>query len=583
MRSFLIPLVVFVGCLNAPAQIPAQDARNVDLPNTDTHFTPKVYKTLAEWQARKEHLRTQILSAAGLYPMFPKNDLHPQIFGRIENRDYSIEKVLLETLPGYYLGGNLYRPLRPAPPGGFPGVISPHGHWNYGRLEHTNIASVPARAISLARQGYVVFAYDMVGYNDTIQTPHDFGDKPLEQLWGFGPLGLQLWNSIRAIDFLQSLPGVNPRQIGATGASGGGTQTFLVSAVDDRIQFSAPANMVSLLMQGGGLCENAPNLRLDTNNVEFASMLAPKPMLMTAATGDWTRNMMQEEYPAVRSIYDLYGKPDNVEALLLDAPHNYNQPNREAMYAFFGKHVLGETDASRFKEKSIRIEKLQDMLALLNRKLPDNAITFEQLFDEWVRFSKEQTESPRERLTAALAADWPTDVRVEMDGEHVLLGRAGKRDRIPGIWVKGSNPPAVVVDPDGAESARQSSEVASLLKSGRSVLMIDAFQTGSAVAPRDRKVKMFLTFNQSDDANRVQDILTALAWLNTPKTTLIGLGKAAVWCVFAAAVSRQPVDLQAGLPGFRGTDQDFIDSFFVPGIQRAGGLAAALKLAGMAR
>jgi len=74
-----------------------------------------------------------------------------------------------------------------------------------------------------------------------------------------------------------------------------------------------------------------------------------------------------------------------------------------------------------------------------------------------------------------------------------------------------------------------------------------------------------------------------LAWLNTPKTTLIGLGKAAVWCVFAAAVSRQPVDLQAGLPGFRGTDQDFIDSFFVPGIQRAGGLAAALKLAGMAR
>jgi dienelactone hydrolase len=515
-------------------------------------------------------------------PLFPKNELHPQIFGRIENRDYSIEKVLLETLPGYYLGGNLYRPLRPAPPEGFPAVISPHGHWNYGRLEHTTIASVPARGISLARQGYVVFAYDMVGYNDTVQTPHDFGDKPVEQLWGFGPLGLQLWNSIRAIDFLASLAGVNPHQIGATGASGGATQTLLVSAVDDRIQFSAPANMVSLIMQGGGLCENAPNLRLDTTNVEFAAMMAPRPMLMTAATGDWTRNMLREEYPAVRSIYDLYGKGENVETLLLDAPHNYNQPNREAMYSFFGKHVLGETDASRLKEKSIRIEKLQDMLVLHNRKLPDNAISYQQLFEEWIRLSKDQPENPRERLTSALAADWPAEVLSQMDGDRILLGRAGRGDRIPGIWVKGSssNPPALVVDPGGAEAARKSAEVASLLQSGRSVLMIDAFQTGSAQAPRDRTVKMFLTFNQSEDANRVQDVLTALAWLNTPKTRLIGLGRAAVWCVFAAAVSHLPVDLEADLAGFAGTDQDFLDRFFVPGIQRAGGLAAARRLVG---
>ena len=94
---------------------------------------------------------------------------------------------------------------------------------------------MPARAINLARQGYVVFAYDMVGYNDTIQTPHDFGDTKIEELWNFGPFGLQLWNSIRAIDFLEKLPNVNPQMIGATGASGGGTQTFTVSAVDDRI------------------------------------------------------------------------------------------------------------------------------------------------------------------------------------------------------------------------------------------------------------------------------------------------------------------------------------------------------------
>jgi hypothetical protein len=338
--------------------------------------------------------------------------------------------------------------------------------------------------------------------------------------------------------------------------------------------------MVSFMMQGGGVCENAPSLRLDTNNVEFAAMMAPRPMFMAAATGDWTRNMLTEEYPAVRAIYDLYGKGGDVEALLLDAPHNYNQANREAMYAFFGKHVLGEKDPAKFKEQPIRVEKLQDMLALHNRTLPANALSFPQLFDEWVRLAKEQTGNARERLACALAADWPSAVLSQVDGGRILLSRSGMGDRIPGIWVKGSNPPVLVVHPDGAEAARRAPEVTRLLESGRSVLIIDAFQTGGAVAPRDRSVRNFLTFNKSDDANRVQDILTALAWLNTPHTRLIGLGKAAVWCLFAAAVSRQPVDLQADLGGFTGADRDYIDSFFVPGIQRAGGLRAARQLAG---
>ena len=380
---------------------------------------------------------------------------------------------------------------------------------------------------------------------------------------------------------------MNPGRIGATGASGGATQTFLLAAVDDRIQFDAPANMVSLIYQGGGVCENAPNLRLGANNVEFAAMMAPRPMLMTGATGDWTRNMRQEEYPAVRAIYDLYGKGDSVETWFQDAPHNYNQPNREAMYAFFGKHVLGETDASKFKEGSIRIEKLQDMLALHNRTLPPGALTFQQLEAFWKRMSEEQTGDRRERLTLALAADWPSHVLSRMEGDRILLGREGQGDRIPGIWVKGSNPPALVVHPDGAEAARRTPEVSRLIQSGRSVLMIDAFQTGSAVGPRNRSAKMFLTFNKSDDANRVQDILTALAWLNyqespiTSKTLLIGQGKAAVWTLFAAAVSPHPVELRADVAQFTGTDDNYIDNFFVPGIQRAGGLLAARELVGL--
>jgi dienelactone hydrolase len=580
-------LIFVLLSTGAWAQVPARDSRITDLPSTDTHYQMPMYRTLGEWEARRAHLKRQILSAAGLSPMPVKHELHPQIFGRIENQDYSIEKVLLETQPGYYLGGNLYRPLKSPPPGGFPAVLSPHGHWVYGRLEHTPLATIPGRCINLARQGYVVFAYDMVGYNDTIQTPHAFGDKPVEQLWGFGPLGLQLWNSMRVVDFLQSLPGVDREKIGATGASGGGTQTFLLTAVDDRVKFSAPVNMISAIMQGGSPCENAPNLRVGAFNVEIGAMMAPRPMLMVSASGDWTRNTPREEYLAIRGIYELYDRAANVETVQIDAPHNYNQQSREAVYQFFGKHVLGDGNAAHFKEKRVRLEKLEDMLALHNRTLPEGALTFEGLRAQWMRVSKEQVDAItdrrelRELLTYALTAEWPARVASQADGEKIVLSRAGRGDRVPGIWIQGKGTPALLVDPAGAEAARNSPEAQELLRAGRAVLLIDAFQTGSAVANRDQSASHFLTFNKTDDANRVQDILTALAFLNVPNVRLTGKGKAAVWCLFAAAVAEQTVDLQVDLAGFAGTDEDFTRSFFVPGIQRAGGLRAAKRAIGI--
>lgn len=576
-RRSMIAGVAVLCAASAFAQIPAQDSRNTDIPNTDTHFTPRTYKTLAEWEERREHLRKQILSATGLLPMPAKTPLHPQIFGRIENKTYSIEKVLLETMPGYYLGGNLYRPLKPAPPEGFPAIASPHGHWTYGRLEHTEVASVPARAINLAQQGFVVFAYDMVGYNDTIQTPHDFATRR-DNLWDFGPLPLQLWNSIRVVDFLESLPGVNPKKIGATGASGGGTQTFLLAAVDDRVAFDAPVNMISTIMQGGSPCENTPGLRFDTFNVDLGALMAPRPMIMVSATGDWTKNTPREEYPAVRAIYELYDRVANLDMVQIDAPHNYNRQSREAVYKFFGNRINGETDDTKLKEKGVRLEKLGDMLALFNRKLPDNALDLEGVRQLWIERGKAAAANPtKEMLELALGSEWPKRVIAEMQGERFLLSREGRGDRVTGFWLQGQGTPIVLVHPEGAEAARQSPELAALVKQGRPIYVVEAFQTGSAVAPRKRDAPMFLTFNRSDDAERVQDILTTMAWLKPAGVELVGVGKAAIWCQFATAVARVPVSFHSDLGGFTGTDQDFLDSFFVPGIQRAGGLAAARR------
>ena len=179
----------------------------------------------------------------------------------------------------------------------------------------------------------------------------------------------------------------------------------------------------------------------------------------------------------------------------------------------------------------------------------------------------------------SLAAEWPQKVLNQAEGEKFWLSREGKADRVPGIWIRGKGHVVVVVHPEGSEAARKTPEVHKLLQAGNSVLLIDAFQTGAAKARRDNPERHHLTFNKTDDANRVQDILTVLAFLNRPDVELVGLGKAGVWCQFAAAVARTPVKLKADLEGFRGEDQDFIASFFVPGIQRAGGLRAAMTLA----
>lgn len=574
------------GVSSLQAQVPAEDARNTYVPNTDTHFTMPVYRTLAEWESRKVHLRKQILAAAGLLPMPAKTELHPVIFGRLQREGYSIEKVYIESLPGYYVCGNLYRPLGKT--GKRPAILLTQGHWNYGRLENQQLASAPTLGASLAVQGYVAFSYDMVGYNDMIQTPHTFG-SPREQLWSFGPLALQLWNSIRALDFLEALEDVDPTKIGMTGASGGGSQTFLLTAVDDRVRYSAPVNMVSAYMQGGDSCENAAGLRFDTSNLEIAAMMAPRPMLLVSATGDWTSHVPAEEFPAIRKIYELYGQAGAIANVHVDAPHNYNKESRAAVYKFFGHHILGHEEKDTFVEKEIEVENLQDMLVFHGRPLPSGALNYDQVFEKWKETGAgwiagtNDAETLRETLRYTLGVEWPDDVKTKIEGQQIFLSRPARKDRVPGLWLPGGPVTALVIDPRGAQAARRSALVQDLMKAGRSVLLIDCFQTGSAVAPRDRSHRFFTTFNRTDDANRVQDIVTALAFLASRKpgaVELFGTDEASIWCLAAAAIAPLDISVHAETGWFRGSDSDYLHSFLVPGIQRAGGISAVQWLAG---
>lgn len=292
------------------------------------------FSTLKEWKNRTEIIRNGILQGAELVPLPDKTPLNPIYRNKREYDGYSVENVAIESLPGVFVTGSIYRPLNTEEK--LAGILCSHGHWSdpkdYGRYRD----DMQKRCATLAKMGAVVFAYDMLGYGEMRE-------------WGIvhrhsKTLKTQLWNSIRALDFISSLPDVDDKRLAMTGASGGGTQTFLLTAVDDRIAVSVPAVMVSAHMFGGCIGESGMPIHKskshETNNVEIAALAAPRPMLLISDDGDWTLNNPKVEYPYIRDVYKLYGKEELVENWHLpNDKHDYGYSKREGMYPFMAKHL----------------------------------------------------------------------------------------------------------------------------------------------------------------------------------------------------------------------------------------------------
>ena len=583
--------------------------------------------TKAAWERRAAWLREHVRVSCGLLPEPPRCPLKPRVFDRIERDGYTIEKAFIESRPGFYVCGNLYRPFGKAQgrKGPFPGIAAPHGHGKYGRLGD----SVQARCITKAKLGYVVFAYDMVGYNDSgvqagkhrtiFTTPHD-------ELWGLSHMHLQSWNTIRAIDFLQSLDDVDPNRIGVTGCSGGGTQTFMVMGIEPRVTAAAPVCMVSGIMQGGCICENAPLLRIETNNIEIAALMAPRPLILPSVTGDWTKETPKVEYPSIRGVYELYGAAGRVVNVHIKSGHGYPQPHRESVYGFFERWIRGKGDGKAVPEPAVKIEKREDLRIFPGRKLPADAKTPETLKKHIIAECRRQRDellpakaAERQRFAETLGAAYrhailaavpkarelavkdlgsatAADVRVT----RLLLGRKGVGDRVPGILYRrkgasGAGPACVVVHPDGkaglidAASARPGKLLAKLLETGQTVLAIDTYLTGEHLSPLEathqkKTGRYFTTYNRTPLVQRVQDILTALAYLKRQGSTrslgLVGVGRAGAWCLLAAPLAPERTSVAADLDALGGEeDARWLGDLFTPSILKAGDVRTAAALA----
>ncbi|MGL4555071.1 MAG: alpha/beta hydrolase family protein, partial [Gemmataceae bacterium] len=322
----------------------------------DKDFFLKVPATRDAWAGRANAVRQQILVSQGLWPMWPREKLAPAVLPPVARDGYTVEAVSFASTPGHYVTGSLYRPAGKA--GKRPAVLVAHGHWAEGRMHDAGeVEAKKALAIKaeshlpnarfflqskcahLARLGCVVFQYDMIGYADSKVLGHAaFADADAE-LRLQNLMGLQSFNSLRALDFLASLPDVDATRIGMTGASGGGTQTFITAAIDPRIAAAVPAVMVSTQMQGGCVCENASYLRVGTGNVEFAAAIAPRPRALTGAN-DWTIEIEKKGFPELQGVYRLFDAEGRVKARCWpEFLHNYNQPARQFAYEFFNEHL----------------------------------------------------------------------------------------------------------------------------------------------------------------------------------------------------------------------------------------------------
>lgn len=572
---------------------------------------PKI-ESKERWQDRAKLIREHVLVSCGLWPLPPKTALNAKVFGRVDRDGYSIEKVYFETYPGFFLAGNLYRPLGKTGP--FPAILNPHGHWRNGRMADEEAGSVAARCISFARQGMIAFSYDMTGYNDTIQVDHKFAADLKHTLWSISLMGLQTWNSIRALDFLETLPDADKSRLACTGESGGGTQTFMLGAIEDRLAIQGPIVMVSHSMQGGCLCENAPGLRVDYSNMELAAAPAPRTQIFVAASGDWTKTTQEIEGPSVESIYKLFGAGDRLKYSTFNYGHNYNKTSREAVYAWFGKHLLHETDANKLKEQPYKKEPDADLRVFPDGKLPAGALNEAQLIGSIVQISQKQLADLEPRDAASLAkakeALAPSlkhslqiqDVVKSPKAEKFAAGSEGSSLQFLKIEIAADREPLVAFQRTKAGGTPK--KVVILARSPGAVPFQDAvvdrliekdvavvsalFFRGNDETPaeadagRDYKANFFSTYNRTDIQERVRELIALCRYARQEwpgaKVGLVGVGRAGLWTILAAheadALVADCSQLDTSNP-----EALLAQDVYFPGALRSGSFGTALALA----
>lgn len=309
-------------------------------------YLASLYADKASWEARKDSVKKEVRLRLGIDKLLPLCSEDAPEYGKIRKFDgYTVQNFRLKTVNGHTVCGSIYAPRSK---GKHPLIICPNGHFSngrYGKVQQQRLAT-------LARMGAVCVDYDLWGWGESAEEVGPEAHQTPEAHV------MQALNGIRILDWMIRRKDVDTSRVGVNGGSGGGTQSVLLSVLDDRYTACCPVVSVSSWFDGGCPCESGMPIQLaggGTCNAELAAMFAPRPMMLVSDGNDWTSTTPELEYPYIQRIYGFYGKTDNVKNIHLPKEgHDFGPNKRNAVYKFF-IDAFG-LDASKLDESKVTIE-----------------------------------------------------------------------------------------------------------------------------------------------------------------------------------------------------------------------------------
>ncbi len=357
--------------------------------------------TLANLEEQKITLRRFLANAWGEFPNIPA-PLQPRIVGVLMRDGYRVEKLVFQTFPGVEMTANAYVPEKS---GRHPAVLAVHGHWRGAKQDPV----VQARAIGLVKQGFFVFVVDAFGAGERgigKELGEYHGEMTAATLLPIGrPLsGLQVYENMRAVDYLLTRPEVDSSRIGITGASGGGNQTMYASAWDDRLVASVPVcsvgNYAAYLGSACCLCEVVPGILGFAEEWAVLGLTAPRALLVVSATRDspvFSAEAARVSMEPLSRLYALGGHPDRVRHAIFDSGHDYNQAMREAMYAWMTRHLKQESGSFPVSEPPLTTEDPEILRCFPGESRPDEFVALPRFAAEEARRLNAARLKPKDR------------------------------------------------------------------------------------------------------------------------------------------------------------------------------------------
>lgn len=378
-----------------------------------------------EWQQRRTKLRENLLKAWGGFPETPC-ELAPRILGEIQRDGYRIEKLIFQTRPGVWMTANAYIPDK-AKTEKVSAILHVHGHWAGAKQDRV----VQSRCIGSVKHGFFVLVVDAFGAGERglgKKLGEYHGEMTGATLFPIGrPLsGLQVYENMRAVDYLQTRPEVDGKHIGITGASGGGNQTMYAGAFDERFGCVVPTCSVgtydAYLGAACCMCEVVPGAVRFTEEGDVLGLAAGRGAMITSATRDafqFSVGEAKKTFARVESLATLLGKPDGVKHTIIESGHDYNQPMREAMYGWMTRHLKGTGDGSPLPDPEIKTEEPESLRCFPGDSRPDDYVTIPRFAAAEARRLLENRKTP-DSLDA-----WKVEKGARLKALDAVLGGTG--------------------------------------------------------------------------------------------------------------------------------------------------------------